>query len=67
MAIQLTYRSDALGITVEDDGSGSGSFGGSGSGLAGMRERARTLGGTFDAGRVGGGFQVACQLPVESR
>jgi len=69
VAIELAYQTDALRITVNDDGSGRDSAGsdGSGSGLAGMRERARTLGGQLEAGRIAGGFRVACQLPVLSR
>jgi signal transduction histidine kinase len=37
----------------------------SGQGIAGMRERARALGGTLEAGpRPGGGFRVRASLPV---
>jgi signal transduction histidine kinase len=37
----------------------------SGQGIAGMRERARALGGTLEAGpRPGGGFRVQASLPV---
>lgn len=65
VAIEVEYRSDAVSITVDDDGPGnSGNSGGAGSGLAGMRERARTLGGTLEAVRVSGGFRVSCRLPV---
>jgi signal transduction histidine kinase len=36
-----------------------------GHGIVGMRERARLLGGTLDAGpRPGGGFRVAAHLPT---
>ncbi|MGH8982714.1 MAG: sensor histidine kinase, partial [Acidimicrobiia bacterium] len=38
---------------------------GSGRGIAGMRERARSLGGELEAGpRPGGGFRVRARLPV---
>jgi signal transduction histidine kinase len=38
-------------------------LGGSGRGLAGLRERASMFGGTFEAGPVGQGFRVASRLP----
>ncbi len=63
VTIELSYRPDFLRITVEDDGTAAESPSGNGNGLAGMRERARTLGGRFDAGRVTTGFRVACELP----
>jgi signal transduction histidine kinase len=45
---------------------GSGQRGSGQRGIVGMRERARLLGGTLDAGpRLGGGFQVRAELPVE--
>lgn len=65
VAIEVDYQPDAVSITVNDDGPGnSGNSGGAGSGLAGMRERARTLGGTLDAVRVSDGFRVSCRLPM---
>ncbi len=64
VAIELAYRTDELHVTVSDNGSGTTDFEGSGSGIAGMRERARTLGGRLDAGRFDGGFRVVCRLPV---
>jgi signal transduction histidine kinase len=40
----------------------------SGQGIAGMRERARALGGSLEAGpRAGGGFRVRASLPVGGR
>jgi signal transduction histidine kinase len=51
---------------VNDGGAAPAAFSdGTGSGLAGMRERAVALGGTLDAGpRSGGGFAVCARLPV---
>ena len=37
-----------------------------GYGLIGMRERAASLGGTFDAGPTPGGWRVSCRLPFEA-
>jgi signal transduction histidine kinase len=68
--VHLRYASEVLEVEVIDDG---GSIAvappaptaGSGHGLAGLRERAGTLGGTFEAGPVQGrGFRVASQLPA---
>ena len=65
-----------LGVSVvvvvdgEDDGTGatgSPPSGGGGHGLAGMRERARALGGNVQAGpRPGGGFRVRAWLPTSN-
>ncbi|MGW6012523.1 sensor histidine kinase [Streptomyces sp. NPDC055210] len=56
-----------LTLSVQDDGHGatrSGHGGGSGSGIAGMTERARALGGTLSAGTgSAGGFVVRARLP----
>ncbi|MFI9149573.1 histidine kinase [Streptomyces sp. NPDC053367] len=55
---------DALRVTVTDDGAGSGG-GTPGFGLVGMRERARSVGGTLDAGPLPGqGFEVSAVLPL---
>ncbi|MGW8761224.1 sensor histidine kinase [Streptomyces sp. NPDC055815] len=55
-----------LELTVDDDGPATGTeAGGSGNGLAGMRERAAALGGTIEAGaRPDGGFRVHAVLPL---
>jgi signal transduction histidine kinase len=57
-------------VEVTDDGRAgpapvSGNGAGSGQGIVGMRERARALGGSLEAGpRPGGGFRVRASLPV---
>ncbi|MFB7592498.1 sensor histidine kinase [Streptomyces sp. NPDC056169] len=48
-----------------DTPEGAGGSGGSGYGILGMRERARSVGGTLNAGpREGGGFEVSAALPL---
>ncbi len=56
----------ALRVEVTDDGAGAdGSTEGVGFGLVGMRERARSVGGTLDAGPgEDGGFEVNAVLPL---
>ncbi|MET8472379.1 sensor histidine kinase [Streptomyces sp. NPDC006422] len=63
--VHLTYEERELTLTVDDDGPATGAdAGGSGNGLAGMRERAAALGGTIEAGpRDDGGFRVVARLP----
>ena len=57
-------------LTVQDDGDGSSSAADGvsptgGHGIDGMRERAKLLGGTLDAGPLpGGGFRVRASIPV---
>jgi signal transduction histidine kinase len=54
----------ALRVTVADDGAGTGAQA-PGFGLVGMRERARSVGGTLEAGpREGKGFEVSAVLPM---
>lgn len=64
--VQLSYGVRMLTLTVDDDGpSTHADAGGSGNGLAGMRERAAALGGTIEAGpRADGGFRVVAELPL---
>ena len=67
--VQLDLTDDALRLEVADDGSGSPVRAeAEGHGIAGMRERALALGGTFAAGpRPGGGWSVGAVLPFTSR
>jgi signal transduction histidine kinase len=68
--VRLAYRADSLGVEISDDGkaaAGSRStLPGTGSGIAGMRERALGLGGWLTAGPKdgGGGFIVSAHLPL---
>ncbi|WP_131747117.1 sensor histidine kinase [Frankia sp. Cppng1_Ct_nod] len=66
--VRLAYSHDRLTITVTDDGCGttpSAATPGSGFGLIGMRERARSVGGhLLAAHRPAGGFEVATILPL---
>ena len=74
-SVLLRYGNDDLVIEVDDDGAAAGVSplggrasavaAGSGNGLTGMAERARSLGSTLDAGpRPGGGFRVLARLPA---
>ncbi|MEU3167956.1 histidine kinase [Streptosporangium sp. NPDC006930] len=54
-----------LRLSVTDDGPGQDPDSGAGHGIAGMRERAETLGGTLTAGRESTGFTVRAVLPLE--
>jgi signal transduction histidine kinase len=63
--VELYEEHGALRVSVTDDGTGPVPGGIPGFGLVGMRERARSVGGTLDAGpRHGGGFEVTAMLPL---
>ncbi|MEU0112686.1 sensor histidine kinase [Streptomyces bobili] len=66
--VHLDQTGGALRLRIDDDGPAVGTdAGGSGNGLAGMRERAAALGGTIEAGPRGdGGFRVLAVLPTAS-
>jgi signal transduction histidine kinase len=73
-SIAVDYLPTALHLAIRNDGPAAvsdsataaesdGTVGG-GSGIAGMRARAESLGGTLEAGPVDGGFLVSVLLPV---
>ncbi|MFF0017037.1 sensor histidine kinase [Streptomyces sp. NPDC005374] len=63
--LRLYDEPGALRLAVIDDGTGPTPGGTPGFGLLGMRERARSVGGTLDAGpRPDGGFEVTAALPL---
>jgi signal transduction histidine kinase len=64
--VDVRWTDGMLRLEIVDDGALAGTPPGrAGHGLAGMRERARLLGGTFDAGPVAsGGFKVSATLPL---
>ncbi|WP_199549488.1 sensor histidine kinase [Streptomyces sp. N35] len=67
--VTIGYGTRELELRVDDDGPATqADAGGSGNGLAGMRERAAALGGTIEAGpRQDGGFQVRAVIPLRPK
>ncbi|REJ03940.1 hypothetical protein DY023_16625 [Microbacterium bovistercoris] len=64
--VRLEWGSDLV-VTIDDDG-GSGASGaglGTGTGLAGIAERVRLAGGSFDSGPTEDGWRLRAVLPVE--
>lgn len=67
--VHVRHGADDITVEVSTDGSGSHAriVGGSGRGLAGLRERVDVLGGEFSAGaQAGGGFVVQARIPAGS-
>lgn len=66
--VRLDQGDGTLRLRIDDGGPATGAdAGGSGNGLAGMRERAAALGGTIEAGpRPDGGFRVLAVLPTSA-
>jgi uncharacterized protein (TIGR03382 family) len=66
--VMVRYRGDDMEIRVDDDGAGGlkpAAQTGTGSGIAGMTDRAQGLGGRLTAGpRPGGGFRITAVLPI---
>ncbi|MET9673088.1 sensor histidine kinase [Streptomyces sp. NPDC006482] len=66
--VDVGLQERVLTVRVTDRGTAAVGTGGSGYGILGMRERARSVGGTLDAGpRDGGGFEVRAALPLTVR
>jgi signal transduction histidine kinase len=64
-SVRLEEADGRLDIEVTNTGAGPAAVPGSGRGIAGMQERATSLGGTFEAGpRPEGGFRVFARLPM---
>jgi len=65
-SIAVDYLPSALHLAIRNDGppAAEAAAGGEGTGIAGMRERAQSLGGSLEAGGVDGGFLVSVLLPT---
>ena len=63
--VSIGYRPESLELTVRDRGASRADEPVDGRGIAGMRERAESFGGTLEAGpESGGGFSVRASLPL---
>lgn len=68
--VRVETSDGALHVTVTDNGGrpgGRAAPADPGYGIVGMRERARSVGGTLDAGPYDGGFRVSAVLPLRER
>jgi len=70
--VELRFSDEALWLRIRDNGpgcllTGEGTEPSAGHGVAGMRERAATAGGSLRAGNaLGGGFCVEAELPAKA-
>ncbi len=66
--VEVTRRPGRLDLRITDNGRGALAADGGGHGLRGMQERVEVFGGRFSAGpRLGGGYTVEVNLPLEVR
>lgn len=63
--VHLWCSNEQLRVSVRDNGLGVAEHLGDGIGIAGMKERARKLGGELTAGNVTNGFLVVATIPLE--
>jgi signal transduction histidine kinase len=66
--VRVGYGEHDVTLQIDDNGRGgtASAITGSGSGIAGMRERTAALGGRLEVGpRPGGGFRVRAQIPMD--
>ncbi|MBE1498566.1 signal transduction histidine kinase [Amycolatopsis lexingtonensis] len=66
-SVRVRHGEQEIEVAVGTEGPGSESPGGSGRGLAGLRERVGVLGGDFSAGRHGAAFVVRARIPTGTR
>jgi signal transduction histidine kinase len=65
--VSIAFDPDGLVLTIHDTGAAGHLQPADGRGIAGMRERAASLGGTLDAGPdAGGGYSVRAKLPLRA-
>jgi signal transduction histidine kinase len=65
--VTIAFANDRLRLTIENAAEpGPEADGADGRGIIGMRERARALGGAFEAGTSDGRFRVSAELPYAS-
>ncbi|RSD21830.1 sensor histidine kinase [Amycolatopsis eburnea] len=66
-SVRVRHGEQEIEVAVGTEGPGSASPGGSGRGLAGLRERVGVLGGDFSAGPHGAAFVVRARIPTGAR